>query len=313
MKRSYAIACARAVGAHIGHQRDLLVVASRSEAMPAACLTSEWAPSAATTRRARSVTSAGCCARRRALHCQRRRVGPQLHRAHARRAASSSMPPRCAQRLPQHVPRCRLLTGVAEGIELVLRGVQAREAEVAGIGDVDLADRRGVRGDRVPHAEGLEDAPRAVAERGGALIEARLRVALRRAPPRSAPPCAAAPASASARLAPTMPPPTIGDIAVLVARCAAHAAAISASISSGSFGTPPVSTSQPLRVTTTSSSMRTPMFQKRLRHRARAGRDVDARLDRQHHARLEHPPLVARPCSRRHRARPCRASGRCDA
>ena len=55
-----------------------------------------------------------------------------------------------------------------------------------------------------------------------------------------------------------------GDIARACRRMRSHhAAAISASISSAALGTSSVSTSQPARVTTTSSSMRTPTFQKR--------------------------------------------------
>ena len=56
---------------------------------------------------------------------------------------------------------------------------------------------------------------------------------------------------------------------------------------------PPVSTSLPSRVTATSSSMRTPMFHQRLATPLRAGGNVDARLDRHHHAGLEHAPLLA--------------------
>ena len=67
---------------------------------------------------------------------------------------------------------------------------------------------------------------------------------------------------ASAKLAPTMPPPTM---ATSVSRTGFHGRAhhatdaMSRSMATASLGTPSVSTSQPSRVTTTSSSMRMPM------------------------------------------------------
>ena len=63
---------------------------------------------------------------------------------------------------------------VAERLDPLLARLQAREAEMSGIRDVDRADRAGPRRDRLPHPEGCEDAPAGIAQRGGALIEARL-------------------------------------------------------------------------------------------------------------------------------------------
>ena len=73
----------------------------------------------------------------------------------------------------------------------------------------------------------------------------------------------------------------------------AHAAAIRRSISSGSVGMPAVRTSGLPSVTTTSSSMRTPMPHHSRRTSLLPGGDVDAGLDGGDHARLQQPPLVA--------------------
>ncbi len=143
---------------------------------------------------------------------------------------------------------------------MVLR-VEPGEAEVPGVGDVDLAYRRCDGSDVVPHAQGREDLARAVAERGAALIEARLQLAAsdHGLDQRYLEPGAG---QRQRQARPHHAAPDDGDIALLRGR-RGHAAAINASIASGSFGASSVRTSQPLRVTTTSSSMRTPMFQKR--------------------------------------------------
>ncbi len=52
---------------------------------------------------------------------------------------------------------------------------------------------------------------------------------------------------------------------------------------------------------------------KAARHAAQARRDIDTRLDGEHHAGLEHPPLAADFVVARRRAHPCRASARCGA
>ena len=74
--------------------------------------------------------------------------------------------------------------------------------------------------------------------------------------------------------------------------CLAHAACTSRSTASGVFSRAAVSTSGAPSVTSTSSSMRTPMFQNSFGTRG-DGTDVDAGLDGQRHAGLEHPPLAA--------------------
>jgi hypothetical protein len=159
---------------------------------------------------------------------------------------------------------------------------------------VDLADRRRVAGERRPAADALEDAPAALGHRGGAIVVARLRgIAGRRGLDDQRPSGSAA--SATASEPPTMPPPamTMSKLAAGVAAHVPQAACISRSISSGSFGASADSTSAPARVTSTSSSMRMPMPHHFFGDAARARRDVEAGLDRQHHARLEHAPLVA--------------------
>ena len=166
----------------------------------------------------------------------------------------------------------------------------------------------------VPDTQRLEDAPAGIAQRRGAFVEARLRG---RSPGGTAS-ISTTRRPAGQRHARGSPRPCRRRrwrrrSQRLGRSHGAHAAAISASISSGSLGAPPVSTSTPSRVTTTSSSMRMPMFHEAPRHALRPAGNVDARLDGQRPCRARAPAIRRRPCSRRRRARPCRASGRCDA
>ena len=97
-------------------------------------------------------------------------------------------------------------------------------------------------------------------------------------------------ASAAARLAPTRPPPTtaMSTTVDLVMRA-------STSRSRGRPWAVGGEDARPLAVTSTSSSMRTPMFQKRFGTLSRRA-DVEARLDGEHHAGLQ----LARTCPSMH-------------
>ena len=143
----------------------------------------------------------------------------------------------------------------------MISGIEPRKAEMTGVRDMNLAYGGRAGRDLIPDPEGAQDLARAVAQGGAAIIETRLRGAvgghrldqqhlLARGGQRQR---QARPDHAAA---------DDGDIAALRGR-GFHAAAINASICSGSLGASSVSTSQPPRVTATSSSMRTPIFQKR--------------------------------------------------
>src|SRR5690606_2310626 len=145
-----------------------------------------------------------------------------------------------------------------------------REAEAARIRDMDGGDGSSLFGQLRPDAQRVEHAAAGIAQRGGAFIEAGLSLAVGR---EGLDQCdrqrqvtqrrGEAGAGQSAT--------DDGDVetaGILVIRLVGHAqpagrAPTSASTSSGSPGTPAVSTSQPPAVTTTSSSMRMPQFQKR--------------------------------------------------
>ena len=137
-----------------------------------------------------------------------------------------------------------------------------------------------------PHPEILEDPPRAVAERAGAVVEARLARRLRRT--------ALHQRHAQAQrferdrgLAPTRPPPTIAT-------------------STSPLMPPPSALRSRLvlwarrrsaRCARRGSPARRPRcgmpMPRSAAARPGARRDVEARLDRQHHPRLQHPPLLA--------------------
>ena len=183
------------------------------------------------------------------------------------------------------------------------RSRRACEMSIAVIGVTAPASAASAR----PDAEALEDQPRAVRQRERAVAAQRRarcrarRARRRRGRRRRAP----APASPPTGPAPTMTTSCIacpGDRAST--RCA-QAASTSATV----FGVAAVRFSWPLAVTSTSSSMRTPMFQKCFGHVV-GGADVGARLDGEHHARRPASATRPSPGRGRRRARPCRASGR---
>jgi len=158
----------------------------------------------------------------------------------------------CTQRSPE----LAILDRMAQRCDALLLGGQDGRAEAAAFRHVDPPDRRRPGGDRRPCADALEDAAAAVGQRRRARVEARLCVRVgrdgldhgdlewqlrERRSQREAD-------HAAAR-----------NRHVAGSRSGHHAAAIRRSISSGSVGIEAVSTSGPSAVTTTSSSMRTPM------------------------------------------------------
>ena len=169
---------------------------------------------------------------------------------------------RLAQGLPQDAADGAIRHHVAEGGNPLLGGIQARHAESTGIRNVDGANRRRLGCHRRPHAQALENLARAVAQRGGALIETGLRRRIRRhtfdeqgAQFRVAQ-CQREAGTDHAAADDC----DIVSIMDWLSRESHHATdAMSLSMATASFGTPSVSTSQPSRVTTTSSSMRMPM------------------------------------------------------
>ena len=212
-------------------------------------------------------------------------------------------------------PIARLTTTKPSALQPLLRRVDAREAEAAAIGDVNAPDRGRLALHQRPDAQRLEDAPAAVGQSRGALVEARLperaeRVRLDQddVETRARP----APARGSRRRGRRRRSRRrrAHEIDALARR-----ASLMSSVSrwhpllSASRRSAPRCHSP---VTATSSSMRTPMFHQRFatpfvpaecRSRARLSAPCRAR------ARA----IARRSCSRRRRARPCRASDRSDA
>src|SRR5947199_249690 len=84
---------------------------------------------------------------------------------------------RAAEPLPERRPDGAVGDDITEGIDPLLGGIEPREPEAPRLRDVDDPDGGGFGSERAPAAEALEDAAARVAERGGALIEARLAAA----------------------------------------------------------------------------------------------------------------------------------------
>ncbi len=195
----------------------------------------------------------------RALHFEHGAVTPHRGIDGARRDESRKTRRR-RERRPQRAPDGAIRQHVADRIETEISGDEACEAEAAGIGDVDGADRRALGLHRRPHIEAFEHGARTVADGGRALIETRLcgrigREALDERDGES---------GVSQRHGKARADHAAAHDRNIDGQGRAHAASIRASISAACFGTPSVSTSQPLFVTTTSSSMRTPMPRSRL-------------------------------------------------
>src|SRR6185437_6348123 len=174
---------------------------------------------------------------------------------------------RAAEAAPQRRADHSVGDDVTERIDPVLVGPQARESEPPCIGDVDGADRRGFTRHLIPDAQALEYSTARIAERCRALIEARLCGGVGRDTLDEQHPHAGA-GEAQREARPYHAAAHDGDIEVahggfpgrrLAHRDPLRAAVINLSIASTSLGAPSVSTSTPRLVTTTSSSIRTPM------------------------------------------------------
>ena len=164
---------------------------------------------------------------------------------------------------------------VTESIDAVIRGLQARESEPTGIRDMNGADRSGVARDLVPDPQAFEDSAAGIAESRGALVEARLGRGIRRDTfDEQRPHARAREAERQARAYEAAAddgdvelskrgPRRCGSGAVRISHGQLAARAISFSMASTSLGTPSVRTWTPVLVTTTSSSMRTPIRWKR--------------------------------------------------
>jgi hypothetical protein len=81
---------------------------------------------------------------------------------------------------PQRGAERAVFDDLAEARQAVLRCPQARRAERAPLRYVDLADRRGIAGQRGPAADALENPPAALGHCGGAIVIAGLRGLRRR-------------------------------------------------------------------------------------------------------------------------------------
>ena len=194
-------------------------------------------------------------------HGQSRPIRSELHLAHARRAVQH-YPGLRGELLPERRADVPVRHHVAQRLEPLLGRADSRRAVVTGVRHADLAHRASVRVEVPPDTQRLEYPPAAVAECGGPVVEAGLpgRVGDDRLDERDAL------AGAAERQRQTGPDHAAADDCDIDdGGCpVAHAAAISFSMASGSVGAAAVSTSWPDAVTATSSSMRMPMFQKRL-------------------------------------------------
>ncbi len=172
---------------------------------------------------------------------------------------------RLAEAGAQRSGQIRARGDVTEGLEPELARVQAYAAEPAALGDADGAHGRRARRERRPDPDALEDTARAVGEREIAIRPRALGAPVRRA--RLDHRRAQAGAVERARKARAHQAAADDDQIARGLHRLAHRpvpASINASISSISLGIPALSTSGPSRVTSTSSSMRTPMFHHRL-------------------------------------------------
>src|SRR5690606_442755 len=168
---------------------------------------------------------------------------------------------------PQRLAEASVLDRVPERGDAFLPRVAAHGAEPAPLGEGYRADRLRVAHERAPQPERSEDALRAVRERRDARIEARL-LEPRRVARLDEHGAAADRVERNRERRADEPAADDQHVAVEPSLHALHAvrhAALSTavptsrSISSASTGSSAVSTSQPSRVTTTSSSMRMPM------------------------------------------------------
>ncbi len=157
------------------------------------------------------------------------------------------------QRIGKRRLQAVVLQHVAERGQGVLDCAQAGRTEVAAIGYVNRLDGRGEGAQRRPQSEAVEQAARALVDGGRANVHRRRRLRRETLVDHGD---AAAIAAERQRQTGTDHAAARDDYVEVPLL---HAA-ISSSISSGSLGASRLSTSRPSRVTTTSSSIRMPMF-----------------------------------------------------
>ena len=169
------------------------------------------------------------------------------------------------QGLPQAMAEPGVFHHIAQGRHTFVSGTQACGAEAATVGHMDLRNRLGALADARPDAQALVDLPSAVGQRGGARIVARLiTVAGGEGLDQHDLPTAGlgtglqGQGQAGTHQAAADDRKLYATHQATTAR-ADCASAIRASTSATVLGTPPVRISQPPLVTTTSSSIRTPM------------------------------------------------------
>ncbi len=260
--------------------------------MPAAARTSEWAPSAATTKRAarrsggralhwpaRSCVATSSCTPSASSRTSRTRAGQRMCNSGCAASCFHSAAPRC--RFETTKPSASSPWSAA-----LSRAAPMRPASVTRISRT----APGLRGQVRPHAEGLENAPAAIAERAGAIIKTRLRgrIGCERLDQRDPP------AGAAQRERQTCSDQAAADDGDVDfgRHGATHAAAISFSISVRIGRRPGAQHFMTFGGNGDVIFNADADIPEALRDPLGAGRNVDARLHRQHHARFEHAPFV---------------------
>ena len=169
---------------------------------------------------------------------------------------------RFRQRRLQHIAEHAIDDDVAERCHTLLRRVDVREAEAATVRDMDAANRRGGGDYVVPQTHRLEHALGAARQGGRTVVETRLPgLATRHGLYDGDTQFQRRQGEGEARA--DHATPGNDDVVARVHRIDHPWPCISASMASGSFASPLLRTSAPLLVTTTSSSMRTPILRKR--------------------------------------------------
>ncbi|MCY1408996.1 hypothetical protein D9M71_243300 [compost metagenome] len=186
-------------------------------------------------------------------------VGQRLHAGDFRRATPADHV--LVQALPQALAEPGVFNDITQRWNTLFHRRQPRRRESTTVGNMNLLDRLGAAGNFLPDAQALVNLPRAKGQRRRTSVVTRLIRIPRgeRLDQHDLPASGLGPGLQGQRQTRTDQPAT-NDCQVDSTHAACvRACAIRASISLTVFGTPPVNISQPVLVTTTSSSMRTPM------------------------------------------------------
>ncbi|MNH05391.1 hypothetical protein D3C79_647140 [compost metagenome] len=165
------------------------------------------------------------------------------------------------QAFPQALAEPGVLHHITQGWHALFQRVQTRRTKAATVGHLDLADRFGAAADLLPQAQTLINLSGAERQSRGAGVIARLvAVARRERLNQQNLPATRLGTGLQGKRQARANQATANDCQVDPIHAAAlRAAAIKASISATVLGTPEVRISQPCFVTTTSSSIRTPI------------------------------------------------------